>query len=217
MQYGSSRVALDNISLTINRNEFVAITGTNGGGKTTLLKLILKLIKPTSGEIKFYSNGVESNNLKIGYLPQKSSIDSKFPITVSELIESGIIGKSIFSKQRDDKVTRINKTIALMKLEEYRNAPIGTLSGGVLQRAMLGRAIISEPEIIILDEPLSYLDKDFEKELYAILNQLYQKATILLVSHDLSVISQIANRHLVVNGNITDCKALHHNIHYGCE
>lgn len=215
MQY-DNRTALSDVSLTINRNEFIAITGGNGGGKSTLLKLILGLIKPTTGVIKYYNDGVETSKLKVGYLPQKSSIDHKFPITVSELIESGIIGNSIFSKRVKNKQQRIDETITQMKLEEYRNAPIGTLSGGVLQRALLGRALISNPEVIILDEPLSYLDKDFEQELYNILNELYQRATILVVSHDVSIISKIANRHLIVNGGVTDCDAIHHNIRYNC-
>ncbi|MFI3239173.1 MAG: ATP-binding cassette domain-containing protein [Bacteroidales bacterium] len=216
MQY-DKRTALSNVSLTINSNEFIAITGANGGGKSTLLKLILGLIKPTSGEIKYYDNGAETSKLNVGYLAQKSSIDNNFPITVSELIESGIIGNSIFSKRVKNKQQRIDETIALMKLEDYRNAPIGTLSGGVLQRTLLGRALISKPDIIILDEPLSYLDKGFEQELYNILNELYQRATILVVSHDVSIISKIANRHLIVNGGVIDCDAIHHNIRYNCE
>ena len=107
--------------------------------------------------------------------------------------------------------------LKLIKLEEFANNPIGTLSGGQLQRGLLGRAIISDPELIVLDEPLSYIDKHFEADIYEILETLSRKATIILVSHEMTTISTMANRHLIVDKTIHECTASHHYVHSDCD
>lgn len=193
---------LSNVSLTIERGDFVAITGPNGGGKTTLLRTLLKLLKPNEGEVTYYDiNSRPTKQLRIGYLPQKSNIDTKFPITVAEVIKSGQI-TGLFHRRSasDDKdfiriVERCGVSCILGKT-------IGELSGGQLQRALLARALVSNPEVIVLDEPLSYVDKDFEQQIYAIVKELAKHHTIILVSHEMSVISGMANRHLTVNRGI---------------
>ena len=155
-----NHIALQNVSLTINEGDFLAITGPNGGGKTTLLRLILRLIKPTSGKVIYRSHGKEVENLEIGYLPQKNQIDSRFPITVEEVVSLGLMSQKKLSKQ--ERKEKVSQTIALMGLEEHANRLIGELSGGQLQRTLLGRAIVSNPRVLVLDEPLSYVDKSFE-------------------------------------------------------
>ena len=162
------REILDAVNLTVNRGDFIAITGPNGGGKTTLLRIILKLLKPTSGKVDYLNpDGAVSERLPIGYLPQKNMIDSRFPITVEEVVASGLLSEKGVTKENLKK--RVDETLALIDLQPHARQTIGTLSGGQLQRALLGRALISNPSILVLDEPLSYIDKRFEGRLYDLL------------------------------------------------
>lgn len=197
---------LDHVSLTIDRGDFVAITGPNGGGKTTLLRIMLRLIKPDGGSVTYYSaDGTPEKRPRIGYLPQKSNIDTRFPITVAEAIRCGQIS-GLFQRRtlKDDEAFR--RTVQLCGVEEYLDKNVGVLSGGMLQRTLLARAIVSDPEIIMLDEPLSYVDKNFEHQIYSIMEDLAKEHTIILVSHEMSVISGMANRHIVVDRGISELK-----------
>lgn len=210
--------ALKDASLTVDEGDFVAITGPNGGGKTTLLKVILQLIKPSSGRISFKHYGHEVKSLEIGYLPQKNAIDPRYPITVEEVVASGMLGKKKLWKRLDnsDRV-RVDETLELVGLNDMRHHSIGTLSGGQLQRALLGRAVISNPPVLAMDEPLSYVDKQFEPRLYEIIRQLSQNATILLVSHEMTEISAMANKHIIVDRTLHLCHADHHFFRSECE
>ena len=173
------REILDAVNLTVNRGDFIAITGPNGGGKTTLLRIILKLLKPTSGKVDYLNpDGAVSERLPIGYLPQKNMIDSRFPITVEEVVASGLLSEKGVTKENLKK--RVDETLALIDLQPHARQTIGTLSGGQLQRALLGRALISNPSILVLDEPLSYIDKRFEGRLYDLLKGLPISTTICL-------------------------------------
>lgn len=209
-----NHIALQNVSLTINEGDFLAITGPNGGGKTTLLRLILRLIKPTSGKVIYRSYGKEVENLEIGYLPQKNQIDSRFPITVEEVVSLGLMSQKKLSKQQ--RKEKVSQTIALMGLEEHANRLIGELSGGQLQRTLLGRAIVSNPRVLVLDEPLSYVDKSFEGRLYDIIAQLAKHTTIILVSHEMTRIATMANRHIIIDRTLHECSAEHHYIATEC-
>lgn len=207
MRY-DSRLALDNVSLTVRKGDFAAITGPNGGGKTTLLRIILGLLKPTKGSVW------HAQKLRIGYLPQKNSIDSHFPVTISDVIKSGLLNsKNMTGTQKEQ---RFKDVLHQVGLQDIKDQPIGMLSGGQLQRALLGRAIISEPNLIVMDEPLSYIDKQFENELYGLLHNIAKHATIILVSHEMTQIAAMANRHFIVNRNIHECTAVHHTIHTDC-
>lgn len=209
-----NHVALQNVSFSINEGDFVAITGPNGGGKTTLLRLILRLIKPTSGRVIYRSGGKEVDALEIGYLPQKNQIDNRFPITVEEVVAHGLMSQKGLSKQ--ERKNRVAETIALMGLEEHAHRSIGELSGGQLQRALLGRAVVSRPRVLVLDEPLSYVDKHFETRLYEIIAQLAQHTTIILVSHEMSRIAAMANRHIIIDRTLYECSAEHHYVAPEC-
>ena len=210
-----NHVALQNVSISINEGDFVAITGPNGGGKTTLLRLILRLIKPTRGKVIYRSGGKEVDTLEIGYLPQKNQIDSRFPITVEEVVALGLMSQKGLSKQ--DRRDKVAQTIALMGLEEHASRLIGELSGGQLQRTLLGRAIVSNPRILVLDEPLSYVDKQFEGRLYEIISKLAQHTTIILVSHEMTRIATMANRHIIIDRTLHECNAEHHYVTTECE
>ncbi len=209
------KTVLSGIDLSVNEGDFIAMTGPNGGGKTTLLRIILKLLAPTSGSVGYYAGGAEVDRLPIGYLPQKNMIDSRFPITVEEVVASGLLAKGGCS--HEEMKSLVERTISLVELESHARAAIGELSGGQLQRALLGRAIISSPEVLVLDEPLSYLDKHFEEHIYRILSTLAPSTTILLVSHEMSVISKMANRHLIVDHALHECTADHHYIQSPCD
>ena len=209
-----NHVALQNVNISINEGDFVAITGPNGGGKTTLLRLILRLIKPTSGVVVYRSGGKVVDNLEIGYLPQKNQIDSRFPITVEEVVALGLMSQKGLSKQ--ERSERVAQTIALMGLEQQSKRLIGELSGGQLQRTLLGRAIVSNPRVLVLDEPLSYVDKAFEGRLYEIVAQLSQRATIILVSHEMTRIATMANRHIIIDRTLHECSAEHHYVTTEC-
>lgn len=210
MQWHDRRV-LSDISLAVFPGDFMAITGPNGGGKTTLLRIMLRLLKPTSGNV-IYGVGLKSN--AIGYLPQKNMIDSHFPITVHEVVASGLLAQCLPASQVRDKVGSMLRTVGLT---EQANSSIGQLSGGQLQRALLGRAMISEPSLLILDEPLSYIDKRFEHQLYEILASVARTTTIVLVSHEMTAISEMAYRHIIVDNGIHECTAAHHYVRSDCE
>jgi zinc transport system ATP-binding protein len=206
MRRDNKRILTD-VNLTVNDGDFLAVTGPNGGGKTTLLRIILKLLRPTSGTVKYFAEGKATDRLAIGYLPQKNMIDSNFPITVRQVIGSALLTEHL-SRQESDQ--RIAKVIADMELQGYADSPIGNLSGGQLQRALLGRALVSRPRVLILDEPLSYLDKRSEHHIYDILQRIKDSATIILVSHEMSRIATMANRHIIVNRSLTECSSHHH-------
>lgn len=203
------KVILDHVSLTVADGDFMAITGPNGGGKTTLLRIMLRLMKPDSGNVTYYNDGSPTKNLRIGYLPQKSNIDTRFPITVGEAIKSGQI-TSLFHRRTPEQDEAFEKTVALCGVEDYLDRTVGVLSGGQLQRTLLARALVSNPEVIVLDEPLSYVDKTFERQIYSIMEDLARSHTIVLVSHEMSVISGMANRHIIVDRGIHECTSHHH-------
>ncbi|HBN62879.1 MULTISPECIES: ATP-binding cassette domain-containing protein [Duncaniella] len=210
----AGKTALTDINFDVRQGDFIAITGPNGGGKTTLLRILLKLLKPTEGNVTYYRDGKPADELSIGYLPQKNLIDSHFPIDVEEVIASGLIGENLPSNKVK---SRVKETIGLMGLESHAKASIGNLSGGQLQRALLGRAIISRPKLLVLDEPLSYVDKRFEHYIYDLVAELAKTTTLLLVSHEMSTIAGMANRHLIIDHTLTECHSAHHHVHYDCD
>ena len=207
------RHVLTDVNLTVNRGDFVAITGPNGGGKTTLLRIILKLLRPTSGTVEYLDGeGCQVNSLHIGYLPQKNKIDSRFPITVREVVRSGLLAEKGIG--RDEIAVRVDAMLRLMGLDNHASNGLGELSGGQMQRALLGRALISKPSVVVLDEPLSYVDKRFEHHIYDIMERIKGEATVILVSHEISAIASMANRLLIVDGRLHHCNSSMHMARY---
>ena len=183
------KTALSHVDLTVYERDFLGIIGPNGGGKTTLIKSILGLHQPQKGKIHFYKNGKEVPEINMGYLPQYNNIDKKFPISVYEVILSGLSKqKSIFQRYSNEQHELVRQMIIQMGLEGMDKRAIGELSGGQLQRALLGRALVSNPEVIILDEPNTYIDKRFEAKLYSLLEEINKERAIILVSHDIGTI-----------------------------
>lgn len=195
--YEPNQTILKNINLDIYPNDFIGVIGPNGGGKSTLLKVILGLLPIQKGTLNY---AWKNNRHFIGYLPQSNDIDAKFPINVTEVILSGIMGrKGYFGKYTKADKEKAYLLLDKLDLKKYKDTPIGELSGGQRQRAFLGRAIINNPEVLILDEPNTYVDKHFEGELYNMLSKLNEDMAILLVSHDIGTISPIIKTIACVN------------------
>lgn len=185
------KTVLSHVNLTVYERDFLGVIGPNGGGKTTLIKIILGLLKPASGSVRFYKNEKEVPEIAMGYLPQYNSIDKKFPISVYEVVLSGLNKqKSLFHRYTPEQRELVSRIIARMGLEGLESRAIGELSGGQLQRALLGRALVSNPEVVILDEPNTYIDKRFEAKLYSLLEEINKERAIILVSHNIGTVLQ---------------------------
>ena len=191
--YVPEQKLIENFNLSVKPGQRIAIVGPTGCGKTTLIKCILGLLKPTGGEIILHIPATKGSDiqLSLGYLPQYSTIDKKFPISVEEVILSGLsIQKSLTSRFTSEQKEKGKQIISRMGLEGLEHRSIGQLSGGQLQRALLGRAIISDPAVLILDEPSTYIDKRFEARLYELLAEINKECAIILVSHDIGTVLQ---------------------------
>ena len=191
--------AINGANLDIFADDFICIIGPNGGGKTTLIKAILGTI-PYSGEISLSSTLFNGNKRLIGYLPQQSTFDRNFPISILEVVISGLQSDRGFSSRygREDKQKAL-QLLDMMGIKGIANRQIGEVSGGQLQRALLCRAVISEPKLLILDEPANFIDKQFEGELYNILQELNKRMAIVMVSHDINNISAAVKSIVCVN------------------
>ena len=200
--YGQN-IILRDVNLSIQQFDFVGVIGPNGGGKTTLLKALLGLLSPISGEINFSESMTEGNSHRIGYLPQINNIDRKFPVTVFDVVRSGLMSrKRLTGRYNSEENDRANELMLEMGISGIRNKAIGELSGGQIQRALLCRALVNSPKLLILDEPNTYVDNRFERELYEKLKVLNEKLAILLVSHDLGTISTYVKSYACVNGSL---------------
>ncbi|KAB8131773.1 metal ABC transporter ATP-binding protein [Gracilibacillus oryzae] len=201
--YGS-RQALSNINFQIKQGDFTGLVGPNGGGKTTLIKLILGLEKPTAGEITIFDTPVQKykQKSKIGYVSQKAnSFNRGFPATVAEVVAMGLTAKLGYFKRlsKEDK-RKIKQAIEQVGMAEYTHENIGNLSGGQQQRIFIARALVSEPELIILDEPTVGVDAENVEKFFDLLHELNkQNITLLLVTHDIGTMTQHANQIVCLN------------------
>ena len=192
-------------SFPILRHDFMGIIGPNGGGKTTLIKTILGLLHPMKGNISFFREGQHTPSLRIGYLPQYTTFDKKFPISVRDVVLSGLHGKH-FVWHRFDSADqqKADDIIHLLDLDNCAGNAIGEISGGQRQRALIGRALVCDPEILILDEPNTYIDKKNQDKLYELLKRVNTHCAILLVSHDIGTVLR----------NVRNIVCVNHNVHY---
>lgn len=202
-------LALDNVSLEVKQGDFLAIIGPNGGGKTTFLKSILGLVKVEKSEILIEGKNIEKNRHLIGYVPQFSLVDRKFPISVLEVVMTGILEPGLhpfFKYSKENKELALNK-LKMVGIEHLANRQIADLSGGEFQRLLIARALATEPKILFLDEPTASVDPYSKEQIYKFLNELNKNITIVMVTHDLHVLSKIVksvaclNRTLTYHGN----------------
>ena len=213
---------LHDINLTVYQDDYLGIIGPNGGGKTTLMRLILRLMKPTEGNIRYFKKMKDKNGnpildengeakveevkeISMGYLPQYNSLDKQFPISVYEVVLSGLSKtKSLFSRYTQAQHQQVLNTLERMQLMEFKDRHIAALSGGQLQRVLLARAIVSKPDVVILDEPNTYIDRRFQKQMYEMLEQINKKCAIIIVSHD---VAEVLN-------NVKHIACVNHHLHY---
>lgn len=193
------QVAIEAVNLEIQEQDFIGVIGPNGGGKTTLARVILGLIKPIKGKIINNING-SGTSKSFGYLPQINFIDKKFPISVRDVVMSGFMEKDkLFSRFTQEEKEKAREVIDYMGIEKISKKPVGELSGGQLQRVFLARAVVSSPELLILDEPNTFVDNQFESEMYAKLKELNKKMAIMIISHDVGMISSYVKTIACVN------------------
>ncbi len=201
VKYGNY-TALENVDLDIFDHDFIGIIGPNGGGKTSLVKAIMGTISYT-GNISY---GDEINRVSghaIGYLPQQNEFDHSFPISVREVILSGLqSGKRFLRRYTSKDRQRAESLMEMTGIQSIGDHPIGEISGGQMQRALLCRALISGPKLLILDEPANFVDNQFEKELYDILRKLNEQIAIVMVSHDIGTITSIVKTIVCVNRRV---------------
>ena len=194
---------LEDINLTIYKRDFVGLIGPNGGGKTTLIKVLLGLLPPTRGSVRVMGQPVKSGRRYIGYVPQTVEVDRDFPISVWDVVRMGRLGRRRllhrYTAEDDAAVEQALRRVAMLDLRERA---IGDLSGGQRQRVHIARALATEPEILLLDEPTASIDPKVSTSIYQLLQALNDHVTILLISHDMSAIASYVktvgclNRHL---------------------
>jgi zinc transport system ATP-binding protein len=186
----NSRPVLKNISLRLEKGCFTALIGPNGGGKTTLLKLMLGLLKPNQGFVKILGRPPRQVSRRLGYVPQEIGINRDFPISVLDVVLMGRIRSSRgWSRAGAEDKKAAREILERMDMWEYRKSRIGELSGGQRQRIFIARALVSEPEILFLDEPTANVDSGHQDNFYRLLRELNRSVSIVIVNHDLMVIS----------------------------
>lgn len=191
--------ALEAVNLDIYEDDFIGIIGPNGGGKTSLVKAIMGAVK-YSGDIIISDSLRKGNHYKIGYMPQVSQFDMRFPISIKEVVLSGLqTEKGFFGRYTRNDKQLVLDTLEKMGIAELASRPIGEVSGGQMQRALLCRAIISEPKLLILDEPTNFVDNSFESEFYAMVQELSRNMAVMIVSHDLGTITSVVKSIICVN------------------
>lgn len=205
MQHGSTRTivkledvwvhfdgvpVLEEVNLSINQHDFLGIIGPNGGGKTTLLKVILGLLKPSRGKVTVLGHTAEEGRKFVGYVPQYSLFDHEFPVSVRGVVLMGRLGhKKPFRGYSEADKKLAHDSLETVEMLDFKDAQIGKLSGGQQQRVFIARALVAEPKLLLLDEPMASVDSPMQTEFYELFEKLRPRMAIVLVSHDISAVS----------------------------
>lgn len=198
-------LVLRNVSLTIETGEFIGIIGPNGGGKTTLLKLILGFLRPNSGTIKIFDQSPDEVRRLLAYVPQNLGFDKQFPISVLELVLSGRLSRlSWYGRYSHEDKRSALEALEMVGLLNYQTRAFGTLSSGQAQRALIARALASKPKLLLLDEPTASVDMQSEADIHGILKSLRGEMTVLMVTHDIGAIINDVQRVICVQGEVVD-------------
>jgi len=194
---------LQNVTFTIGERSFISIVGPNAGGKTTLLKLMLGLIKPSRGIIEVFGLPPDRARPLIGYMPQHVQFDPNFPVTVLDVVLMGRLGNGTrFGPYRKKDKEVCFESLKKLEMHDIWKRPFGALSGGQRQRVLIARALATDPQLLLLDEPTSNVDMAVETELFELLHELSKTITIIVVSHDLGFVSQYVQRVVCVNRQV---------------
>ena len=198
------QIVLEDVNLSINEKDFLAIIGPNGGGKSTLLKLILGINKIQKGSIKIESSNSNERLNEIGYVPQNTNINTDFPIKAIEVVLMGrTTKKRFFLGYSKDELIKAKNALEKVGMLNFSNNKIGSLSGGQRQRVMIARALFANPKILLFDEPTSSIDVKGQKEIYELLKNLNKDITVIVVSHDISIILEYASKVAYINRTLT--------------
>jgi zinc transport system ATP-binding protein len=197
--YNSKDWALQDINITIKRNEFIGIIGPNGGGKTTFVKLLLGILKPNEGKIKLFGLSNKEGRKKIGYFPQIKGIDQDFPITVYEVILGARLKDKLINFYTSEDHEVVEEVMKTLDITELRDRKLDELSGGQRNRVFLARALACEPEMLVLDEPMAGLDTRLQRMFMETLKSLNRTKTILIVDHNVSLLKEYVDGFLCMN------------------
>ncbi len=198
--YQKENNILENINLEVFRSDFLGIIGPNGGGKTTLLKIILGLLKPDQGSVFVFNKKPKKARDLIGYVPQFLETDLDCPVSVLDVILMGILSqKKIFQKYNDQDLELAKQVLSFVDLWNLKNKQIGELSGGQRQRVYIARALIRKPKLLILDEPTASIDEKSERDFWELLKEINKNVAIIIVSHDIGVIFKNVNKIACLN------------------
>lgn len=196
----NGNLILEDVSFEVKKGEIVAVVGPNGGGKTTLVKVILGFVQPTKGKVLIEGKNPKDyvKSGKVGYLPQKSSYDRDFPVSVFDVVMFGLINTSLPYKEKEKKVLEYLNYVGM---QQYKDYPFGKLSGGQQQRVMIARAIISQPELLILDEPSTGIDVVAQENFYEFIKKINKEKgiTVIMVTHDIGAIGSFVNKVVGLN------------------
>ena len=193
-------LVLRDVCLEVAPRDFACMVGPNGGGKTTLLKLILGLLAPAAGRITVFGGPPQEARTRIGYMPQHAQVDLRFPVSVADVVLMGRLGRAeIMGPYRRAHRDAAGQALREVGLYDLRQRPFGTLSGGQRQRTLIARALAAEPELLLLDEPTANLDAPAESDLYELLRRLNERLTIVMVTHDLGFVSRFVRTVICVN------------------
>ena len=194
---------IEGASFTIQEGEYVAIFGPNGGGKTTLLNLLMGFRKPTQGTIEIFGKAPKHAQCLMGWVPQNFHFDPHFPISVQEVVLGGRHRDAKWRFHADD-LKIVEEVLEMVGMKKTLKAPFPALSGGQQQRVLIARALASKPKLLLLDEPTAGVDLDAEREIYALLNRLRKQMTILMVTHDLNRAVESVDRLFCVQKTVTE-------------
>jgi len=228
---GINTPILENISFSVKEDDLIAIMGPNGGGKTTLLKVILGLIKPSKGSVEVFGMHPREGRKFIGYVPQHFSFDLSFPISVFDAVLMGKY-KGMLKRSREEDFKAVEKALKMVEMEDFKDRQIGKLSGGQLQRVLIARALVREPKLLLLDEPTASIDPEMQNYLYELLLNLRKRMAIIIVTHDIGAVSDYIDKIMCLNRRIfyfgpmklselkktyeSSVELINHRMHRGC-
>ncbi len=194
---------LEDVNLSIPQGDFVSVVGPNGGGKTTLLKLVLGLLRPSQGEVRVFGAPPEQARPRIGYMPQQAQLDPQFPATVMDVALMGRLGhgRTFGPYSKKDKEI-VSGALDQVGLYDLRKKAFSSISGGQRQRLLIARALACQPDLLLLDEPTANLDQVMEGDLYELLQTLNQRLTVVMVSHDIGFVSEVVKSVICVKRKV---------------
>lgn len=199
--YTDEPVLID-VNLEIHHREMIGIIGPNGGGKTTLLRLILGLLKPDRGRILVFGKPPAKSSHRLGYVPQHMQFDSRFPVSVLDVVRMGLVGRSGFGPFSRKLIRKAEEALDAVDLLQYRKHPFSELSGGQRQRVLVARALATSPDMLLFDEPTANVDTSAGEKLYEIFHRLNKDMTILIVSHDIGFVNHHISSVICVNHRV---------------